>query len=47
MADCYLFVMLTWAAKNKLEVPSTLSAFSDRMKARPAVKKALSEEGLG
>lgn len=47
VADCYLFVMLLWAAKNAIDIPEALGAFRDRMKARPAVKRALSEEGLG
>lgn len=47
VADCYLFVMLLWAEKNGLEPPAALPAFAARMKARPAVARALSEEGLG
>ncbi len=46
VADCYLFVMLLWAAKNKIGVPSPLDAFHDRMKARPAVQEAMAHEGL-
>jgi len=46
VADCYLFVMLTWAAKNELDLPEALGGFVERMKARPAVQKALAEEGL-
>lgn len=45
-ADCYLFVMLLWAAKNQIDAPATLVAFRERMKARPAVQKAMSYEGL-
>jgi glutathione S-transferase len=46
VADAYLFVMLTWAAKNKIPVPDTLKAFSALMKSRPAVHMALKHEDL-
>ncbi len=46
VADAYLFVMLTWAAKNKLAIPEFLAAFAERMKARPTVHVALKHEGL-
>ena len=46
VADCYLFVMLLWAAKNKLTVPPRMDAFRERMMARPAVVKAMTHEGL-
>lgn len=46
IADPYLFVMLMWAAKNEIEVPENLAAYFTRMKQRPAVSRALSEEGL-
>ncbi len=46
VADGYLFVMLTWAAKLKLAVPDNLAAFSARMRERPAVNLALRHEGL-
>ena len=46
VADAYLFVMLMWAKMNKVEIPPALSAFSDRMSARPAVQLALKHEGL-
>ena len=45
-ADCYLFVMLLWAAKNQIDVPAPLEAFRERMKARPAVQTAMQHEGL-
>lgn len=47
VADFYLFVMLTWARKNALEIPQALSEFHDRVKALPAVRKAFEHEGLG
>jgi glutathione S-transferase len=46
VADCYLFVMLLWAQKNDLEVPDALAALRDRMLQRPAVKAAMTHEGL-
>ena len=45
-ADCYLFVMLTWADKFGVPVPAKLAAFKERMLARPAVRKAMTHEGL-
>ena len=46
VADAYLFVMLTWAKANAVEIPRALTAFSERMRARPAVQLALKHEGL-
>jgi glutathione S-transferase len=48
VADAYLFVMLTWAKKQKfdLERLSNLRAFFARMSERPSVQRALKEEGL-
>jgi glutathione S-transferase len=46
VADCYLFVMLLWAQKMGIETPAYLDEFRDRMRARPAVVKALTHEGL-
>ncbi len=46
VADVYMFVMLTWAKNMKIELPANLSAYFDRIAERPAVKQALSEEGL-
>lgn len=45
-ADCYLFVMLLWSQKNGIDVPERLTAYRERMMARPAVQKAMSHEGL-
>ena len=48
VADCYLFVMLNWARdKAGVDLPAALIAYHDRLKARPAVAKALAAEGLG
>ena len=46
VADCYLFVMLLWARKNKLDVPPALAAYRDRMSGLESVKKAMAHEGL-
>ena len=46
VADAYLFVMLTWADKFGVAIPATLTAFRDRMMARPAVQTAMKHEGL-
>lgn len=46
VADCYLFVMLTWAQKNGIALPEPLPAYFDRVKARPAVQTSLKHEGL-
>ncbi len=45
-ADCYLFVMLLWAQKNEIEVPAKLEKLRERMMERPAVRKAMTHEGL-
>lgn len=45
VADCYLFVMLTWAKKNDIPLPEPLPAYFDRIRARPAVQMALEHEG--
>ncbi|WP_374309491.1 glutathione transferase GstA [Methylocella sp.] len=47
VADCYLFVMLSWAlAKGGIDVPPSLRAYHERLKKRPAFAQALKEEGL-
>ena len=46
VADAYLFTMLLWAKKFEQEVPDTLVAFAERMKARDAVRTAMEHEGL-
>ena len=46
VADFYLFVMLLWAARFDVPTPASLEALRTRMKARPAVQRALREEGL-
>ena len=46
VADCYLFVMLLWSGKNEVVIPTALTAFRERMMARPAVQKAMTHEEL-
>lgn len=46
VADFYLFVMLLWAARFAVPTPAALEALRSRMAARPAVQRALREEGL-
>jgi glutathione S-transferase len=47
VADNYLFVTLLWARKFGVEVPAALADFRARNLDRPAVRQAMSEEGLG
>ena len=46
VADCYLLVVLLWGEKFGLEIGPRLTAFRERMKARPAVRQAMEEEGI-
>jgi glutathione S-transferase len=48
VADGYLFVMMTWAERMKLDTSSfkNLEAFKARVAARPGVQAALKMEGL-
>jgi glutathione S-transferase len=46
VADFYLFVMLLWAERFGVETPDRLTALRDRLRARPAVRAALTAEGL-
>ena len=48
VADGYLFVMLKWAERTGLDVSAltNLTAFKDRVAARPKVQEALTKEGL-
>ncbi|MBW6423930.1 glutathione S-transferase N-terminal domain-containing protein [Rhizobium sp. XQZ8] len=47
IADCYLFWVLMVAPKSGVELPENLQACFERLKVRPSVMQALSEEGLG
>ena len=47
IADCYLFVMLRWAKEMVgLSLPPHLTDYYERLKQRPAVQRALGDEGL-
>ncbi|MDB5674957.1 MAG: glutathione S-transferase [Sphingomonas bacterium] len=46
VADAYLFVMTLWAGKMGVSVSDKLAALRDRMMARPAVRTAMTHEGL-
>lgn len=46
VADFYLFVMLLWAERFGVETPDRLTALRDRLRARPAVRAAMTAEGL-
>jgi glutathione S-transferase len=46
-ADAALFYVEYWAAKRlNMKLPTNVAAHYDRMMARPAVKRALQQEGL-
>jgi len=48
VADGYLFTMLSWADRMKFDLAGlpNLTAYRDRVAARPKVKEALTKEGL-
>ena len=47
VADAALFYVEFWAAgRMKMELPKNCAAHYERMKSRPAVKRALEQEGL-
>ena len=48
VADAYLFVVTNWTGHLGIDISSMkhLSAFMERMKARPAVQAAMKAEGL-
>lgn len=46
IADAYAFVMLTWAPKFDIALPTELEIYAQRLRARPGVRQALEEEGL-
>lgn len=45
-ADAYLFANLRWARAFGLRIPPTVQAYFERVAERPAVRRALEEEGL-
>lgn len=46
VADAYLYVMLSWARRFGLPTPEPLDDYFARVGDRPAVQRALDEEGL-
>ena len=46
VADFYLFVMLLWCERFGVDTPERLTALRDRLHARPAVRAAMTVEGL-
>lgn len=46
VADAYLFVMLTWARKFGVTIPSLLNWYFEDVMERDCVREALAEEGL-
>jgi glutathione S-transferase len=49
LADCYAYAVLNWTRMLKVDISrwSELQTYIDRVAERPAVRKALAEEGLG
>jgi glutathione S-transferase len=45
-ADALLYVTLRWAGMIGMDLPDNMTAYMQRIEARPAVKQALKEEGL-
>jgi len=45
-ADAYLFVMLRWAVQFGVPLSAEMTAYFERVVERPAVRRALGEEGL-
>lgn len=46
IADPTVFYLLNWLTREGFDLPANLVAFSDRMRARPAVRAALEQEGI-
>jgi glutathione S-transferase len=46
VADAYAFVVINWARRFEVSVPAKITAYFERIRARPAVQKTLQEEGL-
>ncbi len=46
IADCYLFVMLTWCRRADITLPAGLLSYFYRMELVPAVIEAMTNEGL-
>lgn len=46
VADAYAYVVINWARRFEVSVPAKVTAYFERIRARPAVQKTLQEEGL-
>jgi glutathione S-transferase len=46
VADCYLFVMLTWCRRCDIALPRALLDYFHRIELMPAVVEAMTKEGL-
>jgi len=46
VADAYLFTILRWAKATKIDLPTVLQSYVDRVASRPAVQAALEAEGI-
>jgi glutathione S-transferase len=46
VADFYLFVMLLWARRFDVGIPASMEALRDRLAELPAVREAMTREGL-
>jgi glutathione S-transferase len=48
VADAYLFTVTRWAVPMKMDLSGfpNLAGFMERMAARPAVQKAMKDQGL-
>lgn len=46
VVDAYLFVMLMWAEQHGIPMPAALTRYAERLRTRPSVRAALSQEGL-
>jgi glutathione S-transferase len=45
-ADALFYVMVRWARDSGLNIPGRLTAYAERVEARPAVQRTLRAEGL-
>jgi Glutathione S-transferase len=47
VADALAYVLLRWATHGGYDLVPELAAYRDRIEARPAVRRALAEQGIG
>jgi glutathione S-transferase len=46
IADAALFYLVSWAGRANIAVPPNLAGYRERLAARPAIRRALEQEGL-